>query len=238
VSSKTIWCIGLYASASTWLFNALRQTAAIAHKGNVKTHFFSGTGNFAGFDAPGALNIVKSHEIRDDATVAELARRSDKIFVTLRDPRDAVTSLMLYHGYNFTRALDYVNDAARLCVRFSADPRTLMMTYESEFFDESATMAKIAAHAGLNIPPAEATKIFNGLKREAVEKYIAGLPKMPGILQDRVSGDRLDPKTHWHTHHSGRSGEIGRWRRQLTPDQVSEVEQRLADCFGFKTTAG
>lgn len=211
--------------------------AAIAHQGTVKTHFFSGAADFSGFDTAGALNIVKSHEIRNDATVAELARRSDKIFVTVRDPRDAVTSLMLYHAYEFSRALDYVNDASRLCVRFAADPRSLMMTYESEFFDDPATMAKMAAHAGLQLPAADATRIFDGLRREAVEKYIAGLPKMPGVLQDRVSGDRLDPKTHWHTHHSGRSGEIGRWRRQLTPAQIAEVEARLADCFGFKTTA-
>jgi hypothetical protein len=35
--------------------------------------------------------------------------------------------------------------------------------------------------------------------------------------------------THWHTHHAGRTGEIGRWRQMLTEEQVLEVERLLGD---------
>jgi hypothetical protein len=48
-----------------------------------------------------------------------------------------------------------------------------------------------------------------------------------------VSGDRLDPRTHWHTHHAGRSGEIGRWRHMLSAAQAAEVEAALGDCYDF-----
>ena len=55
------------------------------------------------------------------------------------------------------------------------------------------------------------------------------MDRLPGILQDRISGDLLDPQTHWHTHHAGRSGEIGRWRRELTQAQADAV---IAACGG------
>jgi hypothetical protein len=60
------------------------------------------------------------------------------------------------------------------------------------------------------------------------------MDRLPGILQDRVSGDRLDPQTHWHTHHAGRTGEIGRWRRELSPAQADAVVERLQRCFSFR----
>ena len=44
-----------------------------------------------------------------------------------------------------------------------------------------------------------------------------------------TSGDVLDLTTQWHRHHANRTGEIGRWRHELTLPQVAGVEQRLQD---------
>jgi hypothetical protein len=230
---RVFWCLGMYASASTWLFNVARQIHEVAGQGPVKTHFFSTAGNFAGFDQAGVTNIVKSHEIKDERTILELSRRAERILVTMRDPRDAVTSLMLYHSYTFERALPLVEEAARLCMGFARDKRAVLWHYESGFSAEPATVGRIAAHLGYQLEPAAAQKIFDANRREEVEKYIAKMDRMPGVLQDRVSGDRLDPRTHWHTHHAGRDGEIGRWRHMLTAAQASEVADRLRDCYAF-----
>ena len=62
-----------------------------------------------------------------------------------------------------------------------------------------------------------------------MERFIAELPRQPGVLVHRPTGDMLDPTTHWHTHHAGRSGEVGRWKRTLTAEQVREIEARLGD---------
>jgi hypothetical protein len=223
----------MYASASTWLFNVTRQIHEECGAGTVKTHFFSGKGNFAGFDQAGQTQIVKSHEIKDEGTVLEMSRRADRILVTMRDPRDAVTSLMLYHSYDFDRALPLVEEAARLCMGFARDKRALLLHYETGFSTESGTLERAAAHLGYKLEPAAAQRIFDANRREEVEKYIATMDRMPGTLQDRVSGDRLDPRTHWHTHHAGRSGEIGRWRHMLSEPQAGEVEQRMRDCYEF-----
>ncbi len=234
MKSRVIWCLGMYASASTWLFNVTRQLHENAGAGPVKTDFFSGKGNFAGFDQAGQTVIVKSHEIKDDATVLEMSRRADRILVTMRDPRDAVTSLMLYHAYDFDRALPLVEQAARLCMGFARDKRALLLHYESGFSGQAATLPRVAAHLKYPLTDVAAQRIFDANRREEVEKYIAKMPRMQGVLQDRVSGDRLDPRTHWHTHHAGRDGEMGRWRHMLSDVQAVAVVAKLRDCYEFK----
>jgi hypothetical protein len=230
---RVIWCLGMYASASTWLFNVAQKIHFAAGGGDLRPGFFSGKGDFSGFGRPGVTDIVKSHEITDEGTVLELAGRTEKMFVTMRDPRDAVTSLMLYHSYTFEKALPLIVQAATLCMDFAKDKRALFLHYESGFFDKPETVMRVAGHLGYALTDEQAAEIFNGMNRAAVEKYIAEMPKLSGILQDRVSGDRLDPRTHWHTHHAGRDGEMGRWRHMLADPQADEVVRKLAGVYEF-----
>jgi hypothetical protein len=225
----------MYASASTWLYNVVRMLNASDTSISLQTHFFGARSDFAGFDKHGVTNIVKSHEIEQDAAISELARRSEKIIVTIRDPRDAVASLMLYHRYEFSRALSHVTDAARLCVTFGNEVRALLLAYETGFFDERATLDLIAKHLALQIEARRLDEIFDASRRPEVEKFISRLGQLPGALQDRVSGDMLDPTTHWHSYHAGRTGEIGRWKKMLTESQVAEVQGKLSDCFRFES---
>jgi hypothetical protein len=229
---KVVWCLGLYASASTWLFNVVRQMSAA--KGPVFTYFTAGDIAAAAFERNGT-HIVKSHEIGDAEAAAWLDRRAERIFVTVRDPRDSVSSLILYHGFEFARALEHVDQAARLCASFAGDPRSLLLPYESGFCQNPEGLQKIASHLGLALGEAARNAIFAGLQRQAVESHIAKLPSLPGVLQDRVSGDMLDPQTHWHTHHAGRTGEIGRWRQVLSAAQAEAIEAKLQGCFTFGT---
>lgn len=228
---RVIWCLGMYASASTWLFNVVRQIAV--NDDQVFTYFVSGPLDEAAFGRIG-LHIVKSHEINDASASGWLAKRANKIFVTIRDPRDAIASLILYHGYAFERALAHVDQAARLCVQFATDGRSVFWPYESAFFERAESVRTIAAHLGLQVTDSQRDEIFSSMRRDAVEAYIAKLPTLRGVLQDHASGDMLDPQTHWHTHHAGRSGEIGRWKQALTADQVAAVAAKLKGCFSFE----
>ena len=237
MNTRIIWCLGMYASASTWAFNVMRQIHEQSGRGPLQTAFFSGKGDVAGMNAPGVSYLVKSHEITDEPTLLALAARAGQILVTMRDPRDATTSLMLYHGYTFERALPLVEAATRLCMGFRRDSRAQFWHYETGFHETPETLERFAAWAGYPLPGPAAARIFAANQRAEVEKYIATLPKLPGVLQDKVSGDRLDPRTHWHTHHAGRSGEIGRWRRDLSAEQAATVQTRLADCYDFAAYA-
>jgi hypothetical protein len=231
MTSQVIWCLGMYGSASTWLLNAVRQIYEFAQKDKIQIYFVSNRREFAEFSQPDAVHLVKSHEISDDGTIVELSGRANKILMTMRDPRDAVTSLMVYHGHDFDKAFDLVDRTARLCVGFAKDRRTQLFQYESGFFEDPQTVQKLAGILGYQLPEEVAQRIFNGLKRAEVEKYIASLPKQAGVLQDRISGDLLDPATQWHTHHAGRSGEIGRWQNMLSEAQARLIQERLHDVF-------
>ncbi len=227
LSGRTIWCLGMYGSASTWLFNVVRLVQALALEAQPVSHFFSGGESLAEFGRAGTVDLVKSHEIAGEATVLALAARAARIFITVRDPRDAVVSLMQARSHSFERALYFVGDAARLCMEFSGDARARLYRYESGFFNDEQTVHEIAVWLGGAICAADAARIFAATSRPEVEKHIARMHGQPGILQDRQSGDLLDPHTQWHSHHAGRRGETGRWRTVLTPEQVLEIETRI-----------
>ncbi len=170
---------------------------------------------------------MKSHEICDEATIVGLASRARGIFITVRDPRDAVVSLMQARSHTFDRALHFVSQSARLCMEFSTDSRARLFGYETEFFNDVQTVKLVASHLGYGITDEAVQHIFAATSRPEVEKHIASMHKKTGVLQDKLSGDLLDPQTQWHTHHAGRSGETGRWRHVLTPQQVLEVEAQV-----------
>lgn len=235
---RIIWCIGVYASASTWVFNVVRLLHEAAEPPAPALTYFCGGRIDLRALGTGVTHIVKSHEINDPGTIGELARQASHIIMTLRDPRDAVSSLMLYHQRDFTRALDLVEKALRLCVRFAGDSRAILYHYESGFFDDPATPGALAQGFGLRIPQDALARIFHQTRRAEIEKHIARMPGLPGMLRDRASADHLDPATHWHTYHANRTGEVGRWRGVLTPHQARTVEAHLRDCFRFYAPEG
>jgi hypothetical protein len=232
------WCLGMYSSGSTWTYNVTRQIAAsVTSVKPVLLHFVSRAADVALFERlantapqPGGAHIVKSHEIDDEDAVTALSLRADAIIVTIRDPRDAVTSLMLYQDFVFDRSLSLVEKSARLCARFTGDPRSLLLRYEEGFADDVTTLDRIAASFHRSLVASDRTRIFASSRRAAVEALIAGLPQQPTSLINVARPDRvLDPVSQWHTHHAGRSGEIGRWRHMLTEAQALEVDRRLGD---------
>ena len=227
-------CLGMYASGSTWAYNVTRQIAASVEPTNlVLGTFVSRFTDTARLQQPGCTDIVKSHEIDDEDAVAALAARAAAIIVTIRDPRDAVTSLMSYHNRDFDGSLSLVEKSARLCARFASDHRLLLFRYEGGFIDDVTTLDRIAGSFHQPLAVADRTRIFASSRRAAIEAFIAELPRRPTSLVNLARpGHLLDPETHWNTHHAGRTGEVGRWRRMLTRAQASEVERRLADFMG------
>jgi len=226
-----IWCLGVYGSASTWTFNAVRlMHEAVLPAGQVHTHFLQAQAARELFGAPGC-HIVKTHELTEPATAELLLERAARIVITVRDPRDAVTSLMRAHGQDFETALSLVEKATRLCARAASQPSATLLHYESAFFQRPETMPALASASGLSLPEAAATRIFNSLTRSEVETYIATLPRRRDVLVNKDKSDYLDPKTHWHTHHAGRRGEVGSFNGYLSDAQALTVIERLSGVY-------
>jgi hypothetical protein len=221
----------MYASASTWLFNVARQVLRASLQTEPRVAFISGKEQSVPFDGPKAVTLVKSHEISTEARILDVARRSSKILISVRDPRDAVVSLMQAHGYNFEQALNYVEQSSRLCVEFSQDSRAKLFKYEEGFFEDIDTIRAVARHLGMQLEDDTIQTIYDSLTRNEVEKHISQMPRMAGVLKSAASGDLLEIKTQWHSHHAGRNGAIGKWKRTLTAQQVAGVERRLSLYF-------
>lgn len=224
-----LWCLGMYASGSTWLFNAAMMIgAAVAPASPLVGRYVDSADGLDSLNNQAGLAVIKTHDV-EEAAVGILGGRADSILISIRDPRDCVTSLMIYQRYGFVRALETTERSARACSRFVTDPRAALLRYETGFIDEPATLDQIATALGGTLGVADRARIFADTRREAIEAHIAKLPELPTALRDSASGDVVDTVTQWHTHHANRSGEVGRWRHLLTLADVAIIEQRLGD---------
>jgi hypothetical protein len=220
-----IWCLGMYASGSTWLYNAARQTAIACGLPNV-------TGTYAEkMDAlknlpSDALNVIKTHDL-GRAEEKFLDAHAKTILISIRDPRDAVVSLMQHMRHRFLLALEKVENTALFCAQFTADPRAQVFNYDAGFTDQIATFDLLAQNLGGSLNAGTREKLFLNSRRGAIEAYIAALDKLPTTIRDARSGDVVDSDTQWHRHHAGRTGETGRWRAVLPAEAARLVEQRL-----------
>jgi len=223
------WCAGMYASGSTWAYNVMREIVACLHPDRpVAGRFVNTLADLAGIDDQDVHHVVKTHDLPTDVAAA-LSAHAGHLVVTIRDPRDAVTSLMLYQRYPFAMALDTIAKSASFVAGFAADPRALLLRYEDGFPDAPETPQRIARLFGGTLTADQAASIFAQSRRDAIEQRIQGLASLPGAQHDPCSGDIFDPQSQWHKHHAGRTGEIGRWRRTLLPNQITAIETTLAD---------
>jgi hypothetical protein len=235
-----LWCLGMYASGSTWAFNAAMKVAAVVvPRTPAVGRFVTRHDELEFLDDPMRLPIVKSHDT-DAAAAAALASRADPLLASIRDPRDCITSLMLYQHYGFDLALATIERTARFCARFVSHPNAVLLRYEAGFIDDPATLDRIATSLGGCLTAVDRDRIFMETRRPAIEAHIARLDALPSAVRDESSGDLVDMATLWHTHHSHRSGEIGRWRHMLSPRQIAVVEQNMRDwmaAFGYAASA-
>jgi transcriptional regulator with XRE-family HTH domain len=223
------WCAGMYASGSTWAYNVMRGIAACGHPGHtVKGRFVNVLADLAGLGDAAFVHVVKSHDMAPDIAAA-LSRLATSIVVTIRDPRDAVTSLMMYQRYPFELALTTIKNSGNFVAGVASDPRALLLRYETGFTDDAATLDRIAEWFGVTLPAADRDRLFAQHRRTAVEGFVATLENLPQAKRDARSGDIFDPESQWHRHHAGRSGEVGRWRRMLMPGQVAAIEREMRE---------
>ncbi len=229
----------MYASGSTWLYNAARQTALAA--GLEMRSCYAETLKMLEpvRQSEAGVRIVKSHQL-DAPAAAFMGGHAEVILLTIRDPRDAVVSLMQHMRHGFGAALQTVGRSAAFCGRFADDPRTHVLRYEGGFIDDPTTFDRLAGLMGTQLPAGARERLFANSRRAAIEARIASFAALPGTVADPRSGDVVELESQWHLHHVGRSGESGRWRRLLSPQAALVVEQRFSGWmahFGYQPAA-
>ena len=103
-----IWCLGMYASGSTWVFNAAMKVAArVVPAKPVVGHYVAARDQQLDFlDDPAPPPVVKSHDTDEAAAIKLAQARRRRVAI---DPRsaDRITSLMLHQRASFPAALDW-----------------------------------------------------------------------------------------------------------------------------------
>jgi hypothetical protein len=80
---RVVWCLGMYASGSTWLFNVTSDVTQRLHpQARVTGHYVDAIERLGCL--PAGLAVVKTYHLDRTAT-QRLARRAEVIILSLRD---------------------------------------------------------------------------------------------------------------------------------------------------------
>jgi hypothetical protein len=225
---RLILTVGLYGSASTWLYNVVRELL-IAEHGEARvcaTYSETVAGVIENRNAFGKYVVWKMH-CGDAAwdVFADLARPT--ILLTVRDPRDAILSLV--ERFN-TRVEVAANAVSRCCARAlqCAEAGHPVLRYEDRFVDDPRLVRSIADYIGATVSEPVIAAVFARYTPDAVRCFAARIETLPADRQqgDDPTIDIFDRITQIHRGHIG-DQRIGKWRERLN----SEQQQKLAALF-------
>ncbi len=222
--------LGVPGSASTWVFNVARELRWLHHGSTPVESFYS--------DAVGRARqvfldnrdldrtvVLKLHE-PDDGWRRFLSDVPAKLVLSIRDPRDAMLSLMERFGEAREIAFDRVS-IAMLRIAESLGRPHLRLRYEDRFFDQAQTVAAIARHLGVDLDDSGRDRIFEAYQTERVRHLGQTLGALPPGRRKMVGTTRYDEVTQIHDRHIG-DQRTGKWK-----DQFDAAERRRLS-LGFR----
>jgi len=234
--AKIILCAGLKSSGSTWLYNVVIRLLKETRGGKTTAFYADKVALFPRGSEQAQFLVVKSHVPSEPLLFVTRLTRG-RIFLTIREPRDSVVSLMQRFRYSFEAALKDVAEEAARIVEFSRARDVVLLRYEDRFHEDRKTIAEVAALIGVRAPKALQQKIFKALTPDAVKRKIRNL-KTQGVFGAAPKPEDFDPATHWHPGHVG-DGRMGKYAEFLSAAQQEDVIAQTRDyCkrFGYLRT--
>lgn len=227
-----VLCTGILRSGSTWSFNVCRLMAkAIA--GRERTPMWSGymmgaqvEQFFQTATQPPGPTVIKTHGLGPIA-LEKLGTGQAGAICTYRDPRDCVASLITFTGQSFEDALESIRGALSILDRYVGAGNTLFIRYEQMLDDRMGQVRAIADFLGLTFENEILVRIDEMAGLENSRKVCEDLRHRPAEKVIRSAEDhKIDPQT-WLHHNHIYSGQPGRWREEMTPQQVRTMEDVL-----------
>ena len=221
--------LGVPGSASTWVFNVVRELQMIQF-GAKRVH------SFFNESIEQVWHFLIEHPNMDRALVWKLHEANDSwlrfltenkigLLLSVRDPRDAMLSLMERFGESYDGAFIRVNESLQR-VTDGAGFHHMWLRYEDRFFDQTETVAAIAKHLGVVMPEGEQDRIFYAYQTTAVREFAEQIGRFPSSRFKAVETMRYDEVTQIHQTHIG-DQKIGKWRDRFS----MEERHRLTSLF-------
>ena len=230
-----VCCSGIMRSASTWSYNVCRELAVRAATRRSEA-LALGFSNDTDRTLAGWLRqarerdlvmrgVMKAHVI-GPRTRAGIARgRVGNVF-TIRDPRDAMASMLLFGQEKSEAEKSDLIEAYRQVLdqglAFLDDGHSLVVRYEEMVGDPRTQIRTIARYLHTQVTQADIAAIDAATGTRNAAAVVARLEAEaePGV-------DHFDAVTNLHVSHL-HGGIVGRWRRELSP----EFAARLQEAFG------
>lgn len=180
--------------------------------------------------------VIKTHV--PSASLQFLASFSHaSVFLTVREPRDSVASVVQRFGHSFDNALKEIAQGSARMVEFANIYRPKVFRYEDRFYEDPETVSRIAEILKVHVSKTLLRKIFDLHTSEAVEHRVKVLQRR-GVFGRVAHPDQFDPKTHWHPGHVG-DREIGKYPKVLTLKQQRMVLASMREfCQAFDYPVG
>ena len=236
--SAVILCAGLKSSGSTWLYNAVVQLtendrgySSAPHKRGALPFYADSVCDFPAQAMKAATLIIKTH--RPSTAVEFLTRYArGSVFISVREPRDAIASLMQRFNHRFEACLGEVAVNARRLVDLLENGGAKVFRYEERFYERPETLEWLRSSLSLRVPAQATRRIFRALTATNVEKSINAL-STGGAFGRKPTPDSFDARTHWHPGHIG-DRRIGKYRAVLTLDMQRRILAAMRDyCLAF-----
>lgn len=229
-------CAGLYSSASTWAFNITAELLRDHREGRLATIYADNLDDRA-TEAIKASDcfVVKSH--MPDASICALcAEAMLPVVMTIRDPCDAIASLMLRFGQDFDGALNAVGRSAEHLLTLQHQSKPIVLRYESSFTTNHFEIARIAFHLGVVVGEGRIDQLLRLFTPSAVTSRITNL-LAKGVLSGRHPLLEWEEGTHWHPFHIG-DGRVGKSKDVLSAQQIEATICRTAAFCEFYGYSG
>ncbi len=230
--------LGVPGSASTWVFNVVRELRLSNRGSKTFESFYSDMVDrawtvFRDHRHLERIVVWKLHE-PDASWAAFLAHMDVKLVISIRDPRDSMLSLMERFGETKRGAFDRVSLAFSRIVD-CLDHAYAGLRYEDRFFDAPGTVTELARHLHLSLDPAERDRIFATYQTATVKQFGQALADLPGERARRLGNTHYDEVTQIHRTHIG-DQRIGKWRDQFDAEDRKRLNAQfrtVLDAFGY-----
>lgn len=231
---RVVCTIGMHGSASTWVFNAVREVLSAQRGEAAVLTFFADKMEHVPAEATGTDKtlIIKSHEGStefEDWLDAQGALR----LLTVRDPRDATLSLMQRFGMGLTPSANAIARDGNRVLRLAA--RGLpVWRYEDGFFKQPDVLDALAERLNCPLPGPLRGRIFLRYSTEAVRGFAQNLASLPPERLTQVGPFAMDKITQILAPHIG-DGVSGKFRAlpaELQP-QLTAFFTPLLNAFGY-----
>jgi hypothetical protein len=227
--------VGLHASASTWVFNVIRELMiAAVGEDRVAAPFADRMAQLADQTQFAGKHVVLKSHYGSPELDAWLTAFDAMMVLSIRDPRDASISMAQRFQGTLSRSVQWLMRDCERLMRL-ADQNHTLLRYEDRFFDDAATVEQLAEAIGARLPRSEIETIFERYRADTVRAFAARFDALPPERLQRIGRFRMDRVTQIHEPHIG-NGASGKWRA-LPPGIQNELNLLFAqflDRFGYE----